>query len=164
MEWQKVKETGHLLKVQMAVSWFHFIEWLQVVLRYYGNLTFALLDLTVLLLSFWYNPFRLCRLYREQKEREGDKDVEHYTYGETPLTTMDEIVSTFKIPKGSKLLEMGAGRGRLAFFLSQVKGMRVTGVENVPTLYQIPLKACRIFKPHDVEFLLEDFSYLFSGL
>lgn len=115
------------------------------------------MDLTVLSLSFWTNPFRLCRLYREQKLKEGEKDVEHYTYGETPLTTMEKIVKAFNIPKGSKWLEMGSGRGRLPFFLSQVMGMRVTGVENVPPLYEISIKAYRMFKPHDVEFLLEDF-------
>lgn len=157
MDWPKIKEYFQLLGLQLAVSWFHCIEWIKVIFKYYWHLTFALLDLQVLILSFWYNPFRLCRLYKEERLRKGEKDVEHYTYGETPLTVMDQIVQKFQIKPGDHLLEMGSGRGRLSFFLSQVIGCQVTGVENVPQLYQISLKALHFFKPPHVKFLLEDF-------
>ena len=157
MDWPKIRESLHLLGLQIRVAFFHSYEWIRVIFKYYWHFTFALLDLSVLSLSFWQNPFRLCRIYKEQKLKSGEKDVEHYTYGETPLTTMDQIFESFKIKKEAHLLEMGSGRGRLSFFLSQIKGCQVTGIENVPALYQIALRANRLFKPKNVEFILEDF-------
>jgi SAM-dependent methyltransferase len=157
MDWPKIKESFHLVRLQITIACFHFIEWIKVFFNYYSHLTFALLDLTVLALSFWQNPFRICRQFKEQKLKSGEKDVEHYTYGETPLTTMDQIVQAFQIGADAHILEMGSGRGRLSFFLSQIKGFTVTGIENVPALYQIAFKAYRLFKPKNVDFVLEDF-------
>lgn len=157
MNWPKFKESLRLIALQISILFFHFWEWIRVVFLYYRNLNFALPDQTVLLLSFWDSPFRLCRVYREEREKKGEQDLDNYTYGETPITSMDKMVKAFQIEKHHHILEMGSGRGRLAFFLSQIVGCKVTGVENVPALYQISQKAYQLFKPKNVDFLLEDF-------
>ena len=57
----------------------------------------------------------------------GHSDVD--TYGETPLTTLYQIVQECGIASQDHLFELGCGRGRGVAFLSNFIGCRTTGIE-----------------------------------
>jgi ubiquinone/menaquinone biosynthesis C-methylase UbiE len=54
-----------------------------------------------------------------------------HSYGETPLPALEKIVRAFDITSAEKWLEIGSGRGRGCFWISEVWGCR--GIEWVPT-------------------------------
>ncbi len=109
-------------------------EWwenLQIACCYYKNEEFRKRDLSLLISSLMNNPYRLGNRYVETT---GD---ESYTYGETPLTTMAEIVKRCDLKRGQTLFELGSGRSRAALFLATYFGLNVVAIENVEGLYQL---------------------------
>lgn len=75
----------------------------------------------------FHNPYRICKHYL-QKQRESFVDG----YGETPLFVCEQIASLCALKSTDYLIDLGSGRGRGAFFLSQLTGCRVKGYDWVP--------------------------------
>ncbi len=71
------------------------------------------------------NPYTVCRMFWGAS-----------SYGETPLSTMQEIADRCGFSEQDCVIEMGAGRGRTAFFLATVYGCRVIAYEKVPLFAQ----------------------------
>jgi hypothetical protein len=118
------KEIIELAGLRCKVAVKNALEYAKVVSRYYSNTTFAKTDLLLLKQYLTQNPFRLSR---QQLQTMGEKDV--YTYGETPLTTMESIAKTCGITAEDTVFELGAGRGRTCFWLRTVLGCSVVGIE-----------------------------------
>ncbi|MDX8431630.1 MAG: hypothetical protein SNF33_07525 [Candidatus Algichlamydia australiensis] len=74
-------------------------------------------------------------------------------YGETPLPILKNIAKRCGLKKEDHLFELGAGRGRGAFFINSLTGCQVTAVEIVPTFVEIGKELA----PSSVNFIQEDF-------
>lgn len=107
------------------------IENIRVALRYYHNKEFRKRDLTLLKNSFWNNPYKIGSRYVKKSGNES------YTYGETPLTSLEMIVKECHITKEDTVYELGSGRGRAALWLGAYLGCKVVAIENVPGLYEL---------------------------
>lgn len=126
-----VKEFFVLLKVNIAVQTKSFVEYVKVLCKYYGNVHFAKADLSMVLTYLFDNPFTISKRFLMKK---GELDV--YTYGETPLTTMEQIANECGISKSDTVYELGAGRGRTCFWLNSFVGCKVVGIEQVPAFVE----------------------------
>jgi len=126
---QKVWESFSYIPLQLKILAFDAIEYLKVVSTYYRNGPFARADFSLVMKGFIENPFRVARFYAE---KEGKGDLSAYTYGETPITTFAEIAKAAELGTNTKLIECGAGRGRIALFAKYVLGCSVVAYEKVP--------------------------------
>lgn len=127
----------------ILVKWRNFLEFLRVIFAYYGKFSFAKIDLSLLALYLFENPFRMSKRFLQRK---GEDEVD--VYGETPLTTLDFIAKNCEITKEDKVFELGCGRGRTCFWLNAFIGCEVVGVEFVPGFMK---KANQIKKLYGVE-------------
>lgn len=108
-----------------------------------------------ILFSFVYlflNPYRTSRKYLEKKLH---KKI--YNYGETPLTEMEKIVKKFNIQSNNKVLELGAGRGKMSFWINFFIKCQVTGIEQIPSFVKIANLFIKIFNLKNINFVCEDF-------
>ena len=125
----------------------NFVEYVRVVFNYYRKFIFAKVDFTLLLLYLFQNPFRIAKKFLLQR---GEKEV--YLYGETPLTTMDQIAIDCAIKKQDKVFELGCGRGRCCFWLNAFVGCDVVGIEYVPLFIERANKIIKLFDIQCLEF------------
>lgn len=110
----------------------------QVIFRYYKNKRFLLADSTLFFLYLFSNPYRISRKFLQKK---GAENI--YAYGETPLTTLEKIVRAFGVSPENKWLDLGSGRGRSCFWISEFWGCQTRGIEWIP---QFASRACQIAK------------------
>src|ERR1700760_2462552 len=81
------KEFLTLLWVNFKTQWSNFIEFIRVAFRYYPKKpSFCKIDMTLLLTYLLNNPFIISKRFLTEH---GEPNV--YSYGETPLTTLDHI-------------------------------------------------------------------------
>lgn len=146
-----LKEQFILLWIHFKVTIYNFIEYLRVVVRYYPHFSFAKIDLTLLLSYLFSNPFRISKRFLSSR---GAKEV--YTYGETPLTTLDHISHNFGITARDVVFELGCGRGRTCFWLNQWLGCTVVGIDYVPDFIDKAQKIKERFHLQHISFRLED--------
>jgi hypothetical protein len=99
-----------------------------VIGRYYKNKKLLQADCLLFLLYFFSNPYRMCRKFLEKKRAHNI-----YAYGETPLTTLEQLVLSFNIQPEDRWLDLGAGRGRGCFWISEVWGCPTRGIEWIPS-------------------------------
>lgn len=125
----------------------NFVEYVRVVFNYYRKLSFAKVDFSLLLLYLFQNPFRIAKNFLLQR---GEKEV--YLYGETPLTTMDQIAIDCAIKKQDTVFELGCGRGRCCFWLNAFVGCDVVGIEYVPLFIARANKIKNLFGIQGLEF------------
>lgn len=124
----------------LRILWTRFKENVETLLRYYGNLKFASVDLA---LSFFYlfeNPFRISR-----KWLQAQKDDNPYQYGETPLATLEMIAKRAKINSKDCVYEPGSGRGRVCLWLHFFIGCQVVGIEIIPIFVKRARRICSWF-------------------
>lgn len=121
------KEMVRLIGLRLVVFWRNFVEWLKVVVRYYGRWEFVKADSLLLLSYLFQNPFRVSKRFLLAK---GAQDV--HVYGETPLTTMEKIARQSGLTAQDTVFELGCGRGRVCFWLHAFVGCQVVGIEWVP--------------------------------
>lgn len=113
-----------LFGINLKVKFKNFIEYMKVIFFYYPNLHFAKIDVCLLLSYLFQNPFRMNKDFLIKK---GVEDI--YTYGETPLTTLDLIVRQCGITAKDTVFELGCGRGRTCFWLNQWIGCKSVGID-----------------------------------
>lgn len=147
----KIKEYAILLVINLKVKITNLLEFVRVVISYYPNRTFCKIDCALLLSYLFTNPFRVSKNFLLQK---GERDI--YTYGETPLTTLDLIAHQCDLSACDVVFELGCGRGRSCFWLNQFIGCSVVGIDYVPAFIEKAEKVKQRFHVQGVSFRLED--------
>jgi hypothetical protein len=140
-----------LMGLRLIVQMRSLVEFSRVALRYYPNLKFCKIDLSLLTLYFAHNPFSISKDFLQRK---GEKEV--YAYGETPLTTMDHISKECQITPQDTVFELGSGRGRACFWLNTFIGCKVVGIEYIPEFVKRANTIKTRFEIEDVEFRQQD--------
>jgi hypothetical protein len=142
---------GKSFQLYIKVKIFLLKEQLFIFKNCYKNWKFILTDLFLFVSRFFINPFRSCRKFLEKK---GEDDV--HQYGETPVLVLLKIIKLADIKKSDKFLELGSGRGRSCFFLSEKVRCHVVGIEIVPTLYSLSYILKKFFGFERIDFYKED--------
>lgn len=136
----------------LGTTFFRLFEWLRVLLFYYTkNLYFVWTDFLFALLYLFKSPHRHSKQFQLKK---GAKNP--YTYGETPLTTLDRIAREGRIVSKDCVYELGCGSGRTCFWLAQFIGCRVFGIDYHPQFIQKANWIKNHVKELTIEFSLED--------
>lgn len=149
--WEQVKEYPKLLRINLAVQFQSSIEFLKVICRYYSQLTFLKIDMSLLLMSCFRSPFKTSKKFMQEK---GETDI--YVYGETPLTSLEKIADECRITSSDTVFELGCGRGRTCFWLSCFKKCHVVGIEYIPDFVERALEIKERFDLQNIEFRLQD--------
>ena len=121
------REYLELSVTHFKVKIFNFIEYLYVIFKYYSNFSFFKADLYLLHFYLFKSPFSISKNYLTLI---GDKNL--YTYGETPLTTLDYIARKCRLSSKDTVFELGCGRGRTCIWLNLFIGCSVVGIDFVP--------------------------------
>jgi len=145
------KEHLLLSALYFKVLFTNLTEYIRVVVRYYSNPVFRKCDASLLLAYLFSNPFRVSKRFLQEK---GVSEI--YTYGETPLTTLDTISRLCGLSSRDVVVELGCGRGRTCFWLHFFIGCRVIGIEHVPAFIEKARKVKEKHRISGVEFRLED--------
>ena len=69
---------------------------------------------------------------------------------------MEKIVAECGIKRDHSFLELGFGRGRCCFWLSQVVGCKVAGVERIGFFYKAAKIISKIFKTDNLKLVCQD--------
>lgn len=138
------------LHLQLAVR--NFFGFYKLAYRYYRNLRFFLIDSLLVLQYFFTSPYSECRKFRERKGLGLS-----YLYGPTPLVTLDEIARRARILSSDRVMDMGTGMGRTAFWLSQFVRSETIGVDINPQFMRKAKRVKRLAKAKRVSFRQEDF-------
>lgn len=133
------------------VRWYNFCDFWRTVFRYYWKHgTFALVDLTLLLSYFYRSPYRISRTFEEARA------IDPPPYGETSLSLLDTILQAACVTKEDVVYELGAGRGRAAFWIALCYGCTTIGIEYNPIFMQVAERIRRFFHVANLEFRCED--------
>lgn len=111
----------------MKVMVLNWIENCRIAYRYYDNGSFMRADLSLMAQYLFVNPFTLSKRFHQARQ-----DGEVYVYGETPLSTFEEIAREAGINHSDVVYELGAGRGRIAFFIAAYLGCKTVAIEEIP--------------------------------
>lgn len=146
------KEYFELLLVNIKFKLNNFIQYLKIVVNYYPNYQFFKIDSYLLSLYLFSNPFKISKLFLKQR---GESDL--YTYGETPLTTLEQISSECQFSADDVVFELGCGRARTCFWLNQFIGCRVVGIDYVPEFIKKAKQVKEHFQLENIDFREKDF-------
>lgn len=152
IQWKDLGEYLTLLGLNLVVKIRNTKEFFRVMYRYYRHFSFAKVDISLLLMYLFDNPFSISRRYFIHRS-----NSEEYTYGETPLTTLDKIAKEARLTSTDTVFELGCGRGRTCFWLKNFIGCYVVGVELVPDFIIRAKRIQRRLKVEGIEFRQEDF-------
>ena len=129
----------------LKVKFYNFFSQIYV-LKYYTKIKFALLDILLGLVFLFFNPYRICKNFYKDN-----------SYGETPIKTIVKILKAFELDKLSleqnNFLELGSGRGKIGFFLSQVLNYQYLGIEQIPVFSKISSFLIRFLHLKNIKFL-----------
>jgi len=117
----------------------------------FTNASFCSIDSALYRAYFFQNSYRISRKYLQRKRTKNP-----YQYGETLLQTMYQIGRRVNITDKDHVMELGAGRGRVCFFIQQYFGCKVTGIEQIPVFVKKAKKIAKKFSL-PIEFYCEDF-------
>jgi len=117
----------NLIGTACAFGLFSLKEGGRVRRRYYANNRFKSADKALKRRYLWQNPYAICRRFLAAK---GYRDV--HSYGETPLTSLEQIARICSLTKEDVFLDLGCGRGRGVFFLHHLFGCPAIGIDWVP--------------------------------
>src|SRR6188768_1089931 len=112
-----IKEYAEKLPLSLKIKKQNFVEYLRVVSRYYSTPAFLKIDAALVLSYLFKHPFALSKRFLLEQ---GAQDV--YTYGETPLTTLDMIARECRLSPKDVVFDLGCGRGRACFWLNAFIG------------------------------------------
>ena len=147
----RFKEYLQLFVLNGWVQVKNFWEHLKVCLKYYSNYQFAKADICLMMTYLFDNPFKLSKRFLTNR---GEKEV--YAYGETPLSTLDEIVRLCKVQAKDVVFELGCGRGATCFWLNTIIGCRVVGIDYLPAFIQRADRIRKKLHMDKLEFRLDD--------
>ena len=145
-------------KVFWQAKLFNIKERFYSVTKYYKYQKFALADFSLMLVSFFINPYKISKKFLKK-----NKEQNIHAYGETPLRSLEKIISECGIGPRHKVVELGFGRGLCSFWLSQAVGCDVTAVERIPFFYTVAKFISKIFGMKNLNFICGDMSELNFG-
>lgn len=145
------KEFLKLFWLNLIVAKRNFAEFVKVAWRYYWNASFRKTDLALICAYFFESPFRISKNFLKNK---GEANV--YAYGETPLTTLEQIAKECQFTNRDTVFELGCGRGRNCFWLNAFIGCKTIGIEYIPSFVEIANKVKDQCGVEDVEFRQEN--------
>lgn len=131
-----LKEPFNLLKTALSFARYSRTEEQAVKKTYYSNPHFKRCDQQLKRQYRWKNAFSISRRFLE---KQGETNV--YTYGETPLTSLERIFAKLSLTPRDIVVDLGCGRGRGVFFLYHHLQVPVVGVDWTPLFIE---KACKI--------------------
>ncbi len=108
---KKIAEACELFYLHFAVRGYEWLEQRRVQKLFYQDPLYKVLDQALLKGP---NPYRI---------------KEAFPYGETPLGSLKKIADRFGLKSSDKVVDLGCGRGRGAFFLAQHYGCEVVGID-----------------------------------
>jgi len=124
---KKLKTWFNLLWINTKFELYSFFEFLRTIKNFYPRWAFMRADLYLLSSYFCHSPYTISKKYLMKKGSDNP-----YAYGETPLTTLQQVVKTCGITKIDRVIELGCGRGRTCFWLNQYLGCDVVGIDFIP--------------------------------
>jgi SAM-dependent methyltransferase len=116
-----------LVFVHLRVALFNFIEFLRS-LPYFFKWSFLKHSLLLCKYYFKKSPYRISKEFLQGR---GESQI--YTYGETPLTTLDRIATKCRILSKDTVIELGCGRGKTLLWLASFVKCKVIGIELIET-------------------------------
>lgn len=140
-----------LLLLNLRTTFFRLIEQSRVVLLYYRNLSFFLSDALLAGHYLFANPHRISRRFMQQR---GESNI--YTYGETPLTTLDKIARKAHLLSHDTVYEVGCGSGRTIFWLNHFVKCRAIGIDYQRTFIQRASRVAKWRRLPNAHFHLQD--------
>ncbi|MBA3723214.1 MAG: class I SAM-dependent methyltransferase [Parachlamydiaceae bacterium] len=148
---KKITNYFDLFLLNIKVKFGNFIEYMRVVSNYYSNSTFAKIDSYLVFSYLFNNPFVISKRFLLSR---NEPDV--YTYGETPLTSLEDIAKECRLSSKDVVFELGCGRGRTCYWLNQFIGCSVVGIDYVPEFIKRASEVKSKFGIENVQFRLED--------
>ena len=143
--------TGNLFRTYLEVKAFNIKEQWYILRNYYKNLRFCLIDVSLLFIYLFINPYRISKKFLKKKNSQNI-----HLYGETPLSTFEKIVRECGILSTDTFLELGSGRGRCALWLSEFVGCSIEAVEWIPSFQKIVSFVSRLFRSKNLKFCSEN--------
>ena len=128
-------------------NWYDFKHARHVRKHYYRDPDFCSIDRALLKKYIFRSPYRISKRYLKQKR---EKDL--YTYGETPLSTLEKMARVAEIKPLDRVLELGCGRGRGVFFLGHFYNCAVVGIERIPQFVKLARHVASRFEIQNVSF------------
>ncbi len=122
-----MKKFFKLLGLGFAVKAKYLVEFIRVVRRYWFSCSYYKYDLLYGLFHLWKGPYAVSR---EWLVAQGEKEI--YTYGETPLTTLETIIGESGVQPDDLLFDLGCGSGQTSFFFHAFAGASVIALEQIP--------------------------------
>lgn len=120
----------------------------------YSNIRFAKAHRC---LQAYYKGSKLRHSYVEfqTSKKAGDPSA---PYGETPLLTMKRLIQGFAINSNHRILELGCGSGRLAFWIASQVGCSVIAVDHAPFFIEAAKRTAQEsgFRDHEISFIQVD--------
>lgn len=156
MIYKLFKEHGHeipkLILENLKQSYLNCLDFFQVACRYYSNYEFLKADISLLGMYFFESPYKISKLFLKNQ-----KQKQIYTYGETPLSSMETIASICGIKKEDHIYDLGCGRGRVSFWLHAFYQCKVTGVDYIDTFTQTANKIRSKLQLKNLQFINKNF-------
>lgn len=149
---RSVCELPLLIGMNLMLSFSSLWEYLKVVRRYYGNVSFRRADWALLRAYRWSNPYKIHKHFLQQR---GELEV--YRYGETWLTTMELLAKEAEVTRDDIYVELGCGRGRSCFWMHSCVGCQVVGIDYVPIFIERATAVVQKLKLKGIRFLCHDF-------
>ncbi|MFS8563151.1 MAG: hypothetical protein LVR00_01975 [Rhabdochlamydiaceae bacterium] len=132
---RSIGEFFELLYLRCTVAFYNLKEEMRVRKRFYS---FKKLDEAILAGP---NPYKVPKAF---------------PYGETPLTTLQQIANRWSISSADYFVELGCGRGRGVFFMSYYTGCKAKGVDWVSVFISNAQMAQRMCSNLPVTFVCAD--------
>lgn len=125
---------------------YRIVEWWRVFLIFYcRSPSFAVTDLLLSIQYAWSSPYRWVRRFSSE-----------VVYGETPLSTWDDLVKKIGLVSTDCVYDLGGGTGRIACWLAHFVGCRVVSIEQVPELVERARRVYRWRNLASIRFCLND--------
>lgn len=81
-------------------------------------------------------------------------DWHHFRYEPTPYEVLERLIDSGLIDESCHVMDMGCGKGRVSFFLSQTTGCRSTGIDfDANLIQQAELNRQNFYKKELVQFV-----------
>lgn len=149
---QSPSEVLKLIGLKLWVSAKNAVENVRVLFHYWRSPKFIFVDFGLFLTYLFDNPFKISKRFLLEQ---GEENL--HQYGETPLTTLDKIMQKAGVTSKDTVYELGSGRGRTSFWLSQYLGCKTIGIEQVPEFVGRAQRLIRRCDLKNVSFIQGDF-------
>lgn len=149
---KKKEQFLSLVTTHIKVVFYRFVEFLRVTVRYYPIGRFLVTDVLLALQYLFQNPYRISKQFMLMQGANNP-----YSYGETPLTTLDLITRECRLLAKDIVIELGCGTGRTVFWLSSFTGCETIGIDCLPLFIQKAERVKKLMGLTKVNFRQEDF-------